>query len=207
MSVKPTCVCLWLADGLPARLLTPSSFFLCDSFLLSLLCCLPFWSRIMYRTYRMWVPLPPPPTLFSVSIGKNSECILILIILKTLFLFPTISRYVKHQTNVPNVLLSLLNIHHSYCLHHPLHLSYVCLYMLYIMSMDMKWTVLYFHLYNPASYNKYRVSISSKSQFQIEHGSVFLAIDLYILHFSLVLVGHDVVEFVLFRKIDEYKAF
>lgn len=72
--------------------------------------------------------------------------------------------------------------------------------MLYIMSMDMKWTVLYFDLYSPASYNKYRVSISSKSQFQIENGLVFLAIDLYILHFSLVLVGRDVVEFVLLGK-------
>lgn len=43
------------------------SFFLCSA-------CLLFWSRIMYRTYRMWVPSPPPSYLhtFVVRLWSNA---------------------------------------------------------------------------------------------------------------------------------------
>lgn len=43
------------------------SFFLCST-------CLLFWSRIMYRTYRMWVPSPPPsyPHTFLVRLLSNA---------------------------------------------------------------------------------------------------------------------------------------
>lgn len=48
--------CLWNQPAL--SFFNPSSFFLCD--LLSLLCLPSFRSRIMYRTYKMWVQPPPP---------------------------------------------------------------------------------------------------------------------------------------------------
>lgn len=49
-----------LAACFSAHLLTLHLCFCVISFFLCSACPL-FWSRIMYRTYRMWVPSPPPP--------------------------------------------------------------------------------------------------------------------------------------------------